>query len=236
MLNRIRVCVLALGAALVGVPAARAQAVPAKSFDTLAFAALNWREIGIFRGGRSIAVAGSASRPNEYWMGTTGGGVFKTTDGGNTWLPVTDKYFGGTIGAIGVSESNPDVVYVGTGEYAVRGNVSHGDGVFKTTDAGKTWTAIGLADTRQIARVRVHPTKPDIAYVAAQGHAFGPNAERGIYKTTDGGKTWTKVLFKNDSTGACDLAMDPSNPDVLYAAFWQVIRKPWMLSSGGAGG
>ena len=236
MLNRIRVCVLALGAALVGVPAARAQAVPAKSFDTLAFAALNWREIGIFRGGRSIAVAGSASRPNEYWMGTTGGGVFKTTDGGNTWLPVTDKYFGGTIGAIGVSESNPDVVYVGTGEYAVRGNVSHGDGVFKTTDGGKTWTAMGLADTRQIARVRVHPTKPDIAYVAAQGHAFGPNAERGIYKTTDGGKTWTKVLFKNDSTGACDLAMDPSNPDVLYAAFWQVIRKPWMLSSGGAGG
>ena len=236
MLTRFRAGVITLGSALVLVTVAGAQAAPAKPFDTLAFAALTWRDIGIFRGGRSIAVAGSASRPNEYWMGTTGGGVFKTTDGGNTWLPVTDKYFGGTIGAIGVSESNPDVVYVGTGEYAVRGNVSHGDGVFKTTDAGKTWTAVGLADTRQIARVRVHPTNPDIVYVAAQGHAFGPNVERGIYKTTDGGKTWTKVLFRNDSTGASDLAMDPSNPDVLYAAFWQVIRKPWMLSSGGAGG
>ncbi len=233
---RIRACVVALASSLVIVAQAPAQAAAATPFDTLAFAALTWRDIGIFRGGRSVAVAGSASRPNEYWMGTTGGGVFKTTDGGNTWLPASDKYFGGTIGAIGVSESNPDIVYVGTGEYAVRGNVSHGDGVFRTTDGGKTWTAVGLADTRQISRLRVHPTNPDIAYVAAQGHAFGPNADRGIYKTTDGGKTWTKVLFKNDSTGASDLAMDPANPDVLYAAFWQVIRKPWMLSSGGAGG
>src|SRR5258708_37633701 len=135
-------------------------------------------------------------------MGTTGGGVFKTTDGGNTWLPVTDKYFGGTIGAIGVSESNPDVVYVGTGEYAVRGDVSHGDGVFKTSDDGKTSTAMGLADTRQIARVRVHPTKSDIAYVAAHGHGFGPNAEPGNYKTTDGGKTRPNVLVHDDSTCA----------------------------------
>ncbi len=206
------------------------------AYDSTVFAALKWREIGIFRGGRSVAVAGSAARPNEYWMGTTGGGVFKTTDGGNTWLPASDKYFGGTIGAIGVSESNPDVVYVGTGEYAIRGNVSHGDGVFKTADGGRTWTFLGLAETQQISRVRVHPTNPDIAYVAAQGRAFGPNPERGIYKTTDGGKTWTKILFRNDSTGASDLAMDPSNPEVLYAAFWQAQRFPWKLVSGGAGG
>ncbi len=205
-------------------------------YDTTAFAALKWREIGIFRGGRVVAAAGSAARSDEYWMGTTGGGVFKTTDGGDTWLPVTDKYFGGTVGAIAVSESNPDIVYVGTGEYAVRGNVSHGDGVFKTTDAGRTWTSAGLSATQQIARVRVHPTNPDVAYVAALGHAFGPNPERGIYKTTDGGKTWTQVLFRNDSTGASDLAMDPSNTDVLYAAFWQVQRTPWSLTSGGRGG
>jgi photosystem II stability/assembly factor-like uncharacterized protein len=205
-------------------------------FDSTAFAALKWREIGIFRGGRSVAVAGSAARRDEYWMGTTGGGVFKTTDGGNTWLPMSDKTFGGTIGAIGVSESNPDVVYVGTGEFAVRGNVSHGDGVFKTTDGGRNWSAVGLERTEQIARVRVHPTNPDIAYVGALGHAFGPNPERGVYKTTDGGKSWTPVLFHNDSTGISDLAMDPSNPDVLYAAFWQVQRFPWALSSGGRGG
>ena len=205
------------------------------AYDSTAFRALTWREIGIFRGGRVVAAAGSAARHDEYWMGTTGGGVFKTTDGGNTWLPAADKYFGGTIGAIAVSESNPDVVYVGTGEYPVRGNVSHGDGVFKTADGGRTWTALGLAETRQVSKVQVHPTNPDIAYVAALGHAFGPNHERGIYKTADGGKTWTQLLFRNDSTGASDLAMDPSNPDVLYAAFWQVQRTPWGLTSGGHG-
>ena len=215
------------------VVAAKASAQGA--YDSTAFRALTWREIGIFRGGRAVAAAGSAARRDEYWMGTTGGGVFKTTDGGNTWLPAADKYFGGTIGAIAVSESNPDVVYVGTGEYPVRGNVSHGDGVFKTTNGGRTWTALGLADTRQISRVQVHPTNPDIAYVAALGHPFGPNHGRGVYKTSDGGKTWAHVLFLNDSTGASDLAMDPSNPDVLYAAFWQVQRTPWGLTSGGPG-
>src|SRR5213594_359134 len=224
---------VALGSVLSPARPGRAQVAP---YDSTVFAALKWREIGIFRGGRSVAVAGSAARPNEYWMGTTGGGVFKTTDGGDTWLPASDKHFGGTIGAIGVSESNPDVVYVGTGEYAIRGNVSHGDGVFKTTDAGRTWTSLGLAETQQISRIRVHPTNPDIVYVAAQGRAFGPNPERGIYKTSDGGKTWTKILFRNDSTGASDLAMDPSNPEILYAAFWQAQRYPWKLASGGTGG
>ncbi len=209
---------------------------PAQAYDSTVFAALTWREIGIFRGGRSVAVAGSAARPNEYWFGTVGGGVFKTTDGGNTWLPVTDKYFGGTVGAIGVSESSPDIVYVGTGEFPIRGNVSHGDGVWKTTDGGKTWTLLGLAQTQQIARARVHPKNPDLVYVAAQGHAFGPNPERGVYKTTDGGKTWTKVLFRNDSTGAADLALDPANPDVPYPGLWPVVRPPWTLVSGRAGG
>ena len=216
---------------VVAASAARAQ----EPYDSTAFRALTWREIGIFRGGRVVAAAGSAARHDEYWMGTTGGGVFKTTDGGNTWTAASDKYFGGTVGAIAVSASNPDIVYVGTGEYAVRGNVSHGDGVFRTTDGGRTWRSLGLADTRQISKVQVHPTNPDIAYVAALGHAFGPNHGRGIYKTVDGGKTWTHVLFRNDSTGASDLAMDPSNPDVLYAAFWQVQRTPWGLTSGGAG-
>jgi photosystem II stability/assembly factor-like uncharacterized protein len=207
----------------------------AADYDSLAFANLKWREIGPFRGGRSVAVAGSASRPMEYYMGTTGGGVYKTTDGGMTWGPVTDRYFGGTIGAIAVSESNPDVVYVGGGEFPIRGNVSHGEGVWKSTDAGKTWTSLGLKQTYQISRVRVHPKNPDVVYVAAQGHVFGPNPDRGVFRSKDGGKTWQKVLFRNDSTGAADLAMDPQNPNVLYAGFWQAGRKPWQLISGGPG-
>jgi photosystem II stability/assembly factor-like uncharacterized protein len=205
------------------------------TYDSSAFAALKWREIGPFRGGRSVAVAGSTKRPYEYYFGTTGGGVFKTTDGGISWAPVTDKYFGGTIGAIGISESNPDIVYVGAGEYPIRGNVSHGDGVFKTSDGGKTWTSVGLTDSRQISRVRVHPTNPDIVYVGAQGHVFGPSTERGVYKTSDGGKSWRRVLYRNDSTGITDLVLDPNNPDIIYAAFWQAWRTPWQLVSGGAG-
>lgn len=211
---------------------------PAQSpvrYDTAHFAALRYREIGPMRGGRSVAVAGSQQRPFEYYMGTTGGGVYKTTDGGITWTPITDKYFGGTIGAIAVAPSNPDIVYVGTGEYPIRGNNSHGDGVYKSTDAGKTWAKIGLENTRQISRVKVHPTNPDIVYVGAQGHVWGPNPERGVYKSTDGGGSWRKVLFRNDSTGITDLVMDPSDPNVLYAAFWQVYRQPWTLQSGGRG-
>ncbi|MGH7602447.1 MAG: WD40/YVTN/BNR-like repeat-containing protein [Gemmatimonadaceae bacterium] len=218
-----------------GVQLPRATASASQPYDTTAFAALKWREIGPYRGGRSVAVAGSSKRPNEYYFGTTGGGVFKTTDGGITWAPVTDKYFGGTIGAIGISESNPDVVYVGGGESPIRGNVSHGDGVWRTNDGGKTWTSLGLVETRQISRVRVHPTNPDIAYVGALGHVFGPNTERGVFKTTDGGKSWRKVLYRNDSTGISDLVMDAKDPETLYAAFWQAWRTPWQLVSGGAG-
>jgi photosystem II stability/assembly factor-like uncharacterized protein len=207
----------------------------AASLDTSALNSLRWRELGPFRGGRSVAVAGSAARPNEYYMGTTGGGVFKTLDGGQSWAPMTDKYFGGTIGAVGVSPSNPDVVYVGGGEYALRGNVSHGEGVWRSNDAGKTWTSLGLQLTRQISRVLVHPTNPEIVYVAAQGNVWAPTPERGVYRSKDGGRNWSKVLFRNDSTGASDLVFDPSNPNVIYAAFWQAGRTPWMLNSGGAG-
>ena len=209
--------------------------VKAQTADTAALGALMWRNLGPQRGGRSVAVAGSAARPQEYYMGTTGGGVFKTTDGGENWTPVSDRYFGGTIGAIAVSESNPDIVYVGGGEFPIRGNVSHGDGVYKSTDAGRTWSYVGLVETRQIAKIRIHPRNPDIVYVAALGPVFGPSPDRGIFKSTDGGKSWNKVLFRNDTTGAVDLSMDPSNPEVLYAGLWTAYRKPWQLVSGGSG-
>jgi photosystem II stability/assembly factor-like uncharacterized protein len=203
--------------------------------DSARFAGVRWREIGPFRGGRSAAVAGNPSRPDEFWMGTPGGGVFKSINAGQSWAPVTDKYFGGTIGAIAVAPSAPDVVYVGGGEYPIRGNVSHGDGVWKTTDGGKTWTFLGLGETRQIADIVVNPTNADLVYVGALGHVWAPNAERGVYRSKDGGRNWDKILFRNDSTGVVDLVMDPNNPSVLYAALWQAGRTPWMLSSGGAG-
>jgi len=223
---------LAAAGALV-LPAPRSAAAQRAAYDSSLFAAYKWREIGPYRGGRSVAVAGSPSRPNEYYFGTTGGGVFKTTDGGANWVPVTDKYFGQTIGAIGIAPSNPDVVYVGTGEHAVRGNVSNGDGVWKTTDGGKSWQFLGLKETQFISSVIVHPTDPNTVWVGAQGNVFKANPERGVYKTTDGGKTWRKVLFRSDSAGVTEMAMDPTNPNVLYAAIWQVYRTSWMLSSGG---
>ena len=217
------------------VPAFAQLSAPIAPVDSVALRALHWRLIGPFRSGRSAVAVGSAKRPLEYYAGTTGGGVMKTTDGGYTWKPVTDKYFGGTIGGIAIYPSNPDIVYVGTGEWTLRGNASYGDGVFKTTDGGATWDTLGLAETRQISRVIVHPWNPDIVYVAALGHESGPNPERGVYRSKDGGKTWQKVLFVNDSVGATDLVMDPTNPNVLYAAMWRVQRKPWDLISGGAG-
>jgi photosystem II stability/assembly factor-like uncharacterized protein len=203
--------------------------------DSVAYAGLRWRELGPFRGGRSVAVAGNPQRPNEFWMGTTGGGVYKSINAGESWAAVTDKYFGGTIGAIAVAPSSPDVVYVGGGEYPIRGNVAHGDGVWKTTDGGKTWAYMGLRETRQIADIVVNPTNPDLVYVGALGHVWAPNAERGVFRSKDGGKTWDKILFRNDSTGVVDLVMDPNNASVLYAGFWQAGRTPWLLSSGGNG-
>ena len=205
------------------------------AIDTTLWRGIEWRLIGPAHTGRMTAVSSSTQRPNEYYVGTTGGGVWKTTDGGKTWNPMTDDYFGGTIGAVNVFRGNPDIVWAGGGETPIRGNASHGDGVWKTTDAGKTWTYMGLGATQYISRVVTHPTDPNIAYVGALGHVFGPNPERGVFRTKDGGKTWEKVLFKNDSTGVADLVMDPTNPNVLYAGFWQAGRTPWSLVSGGAG-
>ena len=195
-----------------------------------------YRSIGPFRGGRATAVAGVPSQKNVYYFGATGGGVWKTTDGGVNWLPVSDKYFKtGSVGAIAVAESNPNVIYVGMGESAVRGNFSHGDGVYKSIDGGKTWKHIGLRDTQQIGRIRIHPNNPDIAYVAAIGHLWGSNDERGVFRTKDGGKIWEKVLFRSKDAGAFDLILDPSNPNVIYTTFWQVRRTPYSLISGGEG-
>jgi photosystem II stability/assembly factor-like uncharacterized protein len=223
------------GVVAVGVRMLAAAGAGLSDDESLAFRALAWREIGPFRAGRSVAAAGSAARPLEYYQGTTGGGVLKTVDGGHTWFPVTDRFFGGSIGAIAIAESNPDTVYVGTGEYDIRGNVSHGDGMFRSTDAGKTWSHIGLDDSRQISRVRIDPRNPDVVYVGVQGHVWKPNGERGVYKTTDGGKSWRRVLFRDESTGATDLILDPSSSDIIYAAFWESGRTPWTLVSGGPG-
>ncbi len=197
---------------------------------------LKYRNIGPFRGGRVVAVAGVTSQPGVYYFGATGGGIWKTTDGGAAWHPVADDQLKtGDVGALAVSESDPNVIYAGMGEACVRGNVSNGDGVYKSDDAGKTWKNVGLANTYQIGRVVVHPRNPDIVYVAALGHIFGPNEERGVYRSRDGGKTWQKVLYRDADTGAVDLAMDPGNPNLIYATLWQVRRKPWTFDSGGKG-
>ncbi len=196
---------------------------------------LQWREVGPYRGGRSAAVAGIPQDRDTYYFGSTGGGVWKTQDAGLTWDNVSDGFFGGSIGAVAVSEWDPNVIYVGTGEKTVRGNVSHGNGLWKSSDAGRTWTNIGLEDSRHIPRVRIHPRNPDLVYVAAMGHLFGPNDERGVFRSRDGGATWEKVLFVNDEVGAVDLTMDPTNPRILYASTWRILRTPYSLESGGEG-
>lgn len=206
---------------------------PANSASILK--SMQWRELGPFRGGRADAVAGIAEQPNVYYFGATGGGVWKTNDGGQSWKAVSDGFFGGSIGAIAVAPSDPNIVYVGTGEKTVRGNVSPGAGMWKSADAGKTWTHIGLDDSQQIARVRVHPVNAELVYVAAMGHAFGPNDMRGVYRSRDGGKTWERTLFVNRDAGAVDLVMDPSNPRILYAATWRYRRGAYFFESGGEG-
>jgi len=205
-------------------------------YDQSLYKAMTWRCIGPFRGGRATAVAGIPSQPYTYYFGATGGGVWKTEDGGLSWVCVSDGFFKtGSVGAIAVAEVDPNVVYVGMGESPMRGNVSHGDGLYKSVDAGKTLRHIGLNETSQISRVRIHPRNPDLVYVAALGHVYGPNEERGVFRSKDGGLTWEKILYRDNKTGAIDLVLDPSNPRIIYAALWEFYRTPYSLSSGGPG-
>ena len=208
----------------------------ADPFDQSQLGGLEWRSIGPYRGGRVTAVTGVVGQRSVYYFGGTGGGIWKSVDSGVSWTNVSDGQLStGSVGAIAVSASDPTVIYAGMGEACIRGNVSHGDGVYKSVDAGRTWKNVGLKDSRQIGRVRIDPRDPDLVYVAALGHTFGANHERGVFRSQDGGQTWKNVLFVNDSTGAVDLCMDPKNPRILYATTWQVYRTPWSLESGGTG-
>ena len=211
-------------------------AATAASIDASLLKNVNYRLLGPFRGGRSAAVSGSYKQKNTFYFGATGGGVWKTTDAGSNWKNVSDKFFGSTIGAVEVAPSNDNIVYVGEGENSMRGNVSEGlGGMWKSEDAGKTWKNIGLKDGRHITNIMIHPDDANTVWVGVMGHLFGPNKERGIFKSTDGGKTWKHVLFINDQTGCSDLVIEPGNPSVLYAGTWRVIRTPYSLESGGDG-
>jgi photosystem II stability/assembly factor-like uncharacterized protein len=207
---------------------------PRASLPVERFGGMRFRSIGPYRGGRVCAVTGVRGQPATFYAGSTGGGVWKTSDGGTTWEPISDRDFTtGSIGAIAVAPSDANVVYAGTGESQMRANVAAGDGVYRSTDAGRSWRNVGLRATWHISRVVVHPRDPDTVYVAALGHAWGPNPERGVYRSRDGGQSWRQVLFVDARTGAADLAMDPGNPRVLFAAFWQAYRAPWSIESGG---
>ena len=226
-----------LFAFLVSFVAADAQKKPTPSttlsFDQSLYSGIKWREVGPYRGGRSSTVTGVPGNPNLYYFGTVGGGVWRTKDAGQSYENITDKYFGGTIGAVAVADSDPNVIYVGEGEQTLRNNVSSGWGVWKSTDAGATWKHIGLSDSRHISRIRIHPKNPDVVYVAAMGNLWKPNEMRGIYRSVDGGTTWKKVLYINETAMAGDLAMDPNNPRILYAATWNMKRNGYRMDSGG---
>ena len=204
-------------------------------YDKSLYSSLKFREIGPFRGGRSCAVTGVEGNANLFYFGSTGGGVWKTTDGGKSYENISDGYFGGSIGAVAVSKSDPNVIYVGGGEVTVRGNVSSGYGIWKSEDAGETWKSCGLPKSRHIPRIVIDPQNPDIVYAAVLGNIYKPTSERGVYKSTNGGKTWSKVLFESNHAGAVELIIDPNNPRNLYAATWRVKRTPYSLSSGGEG-
>ncbi|MFV2007994.1 MAG: WD40/YVTN/BNR-like repeat-containing protein, partial [Longimicrobiales bacterium] len=230
--------VATFSALLVSVPTVRAQEAPAQTvvLDSALLAGYRWRNLGPDRGGRSIAVSGVRGRPDEAYFGAVGGGLWKTTDGGNNWGPVTDfQITAASVGAVAVSETNPDLVFIGTGETAIRGNIMPGDGVYRSSDAGETWARVGFGDSQAISKIRIHPTNPEIVFVASFGKYSAPSEERGVFKSTDGGDTWRRVLYRNDETGAIDLVIDPNDPEVMYASLWEAYRKEYKMSSGGPG-
>src|SRR3989442_5962642 len=220
---------LSVGAVLM-IALARLPAVAAQQhYDASLYSGLRWRMVGPFRGGRVNAVSGVPGQPNTFYFGSVGGGVWKTTNAGRTWLPIFDSQPIASVGAMGVAPSNTNIVYVGSGEADMRSQISYGNGMYKSTDAGSTWTRIGLDGTRQIGRVIVDPKNPNTVFVAALGHAYGANPDRGVYRSRDGGAAWEKVLFKNDNVGAIDLAFDPTNSQIVYATLWNVRRPPWFI-------
>lgn len=238
MINTLRLMAISMLILTIGSPAnsqRKNKNVPTTTYDKSLIEGIQWRNVGPFRGGRSAAVTGVKGKPNLYYFGATGGGVWRTTDAGNTWENISDGFFGGSIGAVAVSEWDNNVIYVGGGEVTVRGNVSYGYGMYKSVDAGKTWTKIGLENSRHIPRITIHPKNPDIVYAAVMGDLFKSSSERGVYKSIDGGQSWKKVLFANADAGAVDLIMDPTNPRILYASTWRIRRTPYSLESGGEG-
>ena len=225
-----------VGISLAGTVDAARQSTAPITLDSTLLKGYRWRNIGPDRGGRSIAVSGVKGRPKEAYFGATGGGLWKTTDGGENWGPVTDGQIqSASVGAVAVSESNPDEVFIGMGETCIRGNIMAGDGVYRSMDAGKTWTNVGFHETDGISKIRIHPTNPDIIFVAAFGKFSVPSTERGVYKSSDGGKTWKKVLYRDDKTAAIDISIDRTNPNVMYAAMWEAFRNEYTMSSGGPG-
>ena len=230
--------VVTFSALLAAAPTVCAQEALAQTvvLDSALLAGYRWRSLGPDRGGRSIAVSGVRGRPDEAYFGAVGGGLWKTTDGGSNWGSVTDfQISAASVGAVAVSETNPDLVFIGTGETCIRGNIMPGDGVYRSTDAGETWTHVGFGQSHAISKIRVHPTDPDIVFVASFGKYSAPSEERGVFKSTDGGDTWRRVLYRNDQTGAIDLVIDRNDPDVMYASLWEAYRKEYQMSSGGPG-
>src|SRR5207253_2081045 len=202
-------------------------ALAAQPFDPSLFQDLRWRSIGPFRGGRTLAVAGIVGQSNIYYFGAVDGGVWKTSNGGESWQPLFQQQSVASIGALAISPADSNVIYAGTGEADMRSDITFGDGIYKSTDGGATWKNVGLRDSRQIGRIVINPRDPNIILVAALGHAYGPNVERGVFRSADGGATWQKVLYKDENTGAIDVAMDPANPQIVFAALWQIRRPPW---------
>ncbi|MEM6724390.1 MAG: glycosyl hydrolase, partial [Bacteroidota bacterium] len=244
MSTNLRIYIVFMLSFVIGLPSGYSQKKKAKNtpqptrsttYDLELINQLEYRSIGPFRGGRSCAVSGVEGHPNLFYFGSTGGGVWRTKDGGSNWENISDGHFGGSIGSVAVAPSDPNVIYVGGGEKTVRGNVSYGYGIWKSVDAGRTWEFSGLPDSRHIPRIRVHPKNPDVVFAAVMGDLFKSSEERGIYKSIDGGATWKKVLFANEDAGAVDLLLDPSNPRILYASTWNIRRTPYSLSSGGEG-